>query len=340
MTVEVALYPNQLNASWPTQGDIVREGAGHIRTTKTVLKTTLPNVSGAISASHIELSYSTGLSGPIQAQINAKGAIAGQKWTGPHIFNGTQTLSAATTIGAVTAAEISYLSGVTGSIQTQLGTKVNKAGDTYTGVHNLSGATSVSLPANTTIGPISAAVIGYIANLTSDAQAQINSKAGLSGPNTWTGTQDFTGAAITVPTQVTGTANTTAASTAFVAATALSSALPGQTGNAGKFVTTNGTNASWGWPVPSPVAISANTAAVPGNYYEFTASCTLTLPASPNPGDWLGFAATRGNAVGRVDFNGRPCKGRTPSSGYIDLTSQNDAAVIFYANNTDGWMQL
>jgi hypothetical protein len=36
-----------------------------------------------------------------------------------------------------------------------------------------------------------------------------------------------------------------AASTAFVAATAFSAALPSQTGNAGKFVTTDGTNASW-----------------------------------------------------------------------------------------------
>ena len=31
MTIETALYPNQLNASWPAQSDIVREGAGHIR---------------------------------------------------------------------------------------------------------------------------------------------------------------------------------------------------------------------------------------------------------------------------------------------------------------------
>ena len=38
---------------------------------------------------------------------------------------------------------------------------------------------------------------------------------------------------------------------AFVAATAFSTALPGQAGNSGKFVTTDGTNASWALPIAS-----------------------------------------------------------------------------------------
>jgi hypothetical protein len=47
------------------------------------------------------------------------------------------------------------------------------------------------------------------------------------------------------PTATTGTSTTQLATTAFVAATALAGVLPGQTGNAGKFITTDGTNASW-----------------------------------------------------------------------------------------------
>jgi hypothetical protein len=43
-----------------------------------------------------------------------------------------------------------------------------------------------------------------------------------------------------------GTSTTQIATCAFVVATAFNSALPAQAGNAGKFVTTNGTNASWG----------------------------------------------------------------------------------------------
>lgn len=50
----------------------------------------------------------------------------------------------------------------------------------------------------------------------------------------------------TVPTATAGTATTQAASCAFVASAGLTSALPGQLGNAGKSVITDGSNASWG----------------------------------------------------------------------------------------------
>lgn len=51
-------------------------------------------------------------------------------------------------------------------------------------------------------------------------------------------------------TQPVGTNNTTLATTQFVNNVAFSSALPAQAGNAGKFVTTNGTVASWASPFP------------------------------------------------------------------------------------------
>lgn len=54
----------------------------------------------------------------------------------------------------------------------------------------------------------------------------------------------FTGTP-TAPTAALGTNTTQIATTAFVAGTAFSSALPAQTGNSGKLVTTNGTTASW-----------------------------------------------------------------------------------------------
>lgn len=49
----------------------------------------------------------------------------------------------------------------------------------------------------------------------------------------------------TAPTATTGTGTTQIATTAFVGATAFSAALPSQTGNAGKYVKTDGVNASW-----------------------------------------------------------------------------------------------
>jgi hypothetical protein len=88
--------------------------------------------------------------------------------------------------------ELNYMVGVTSAVQTQLDARALKAGDTYTGTHNFSGATSVS-----------------------------------------------------VPTATAGDNSTKAASTAFVTAAAFSAALPAQTGNAGKVLSTDGTTASW-----------------------------------------------------------------------------------------------
>ena len=67
-----------------------------------------------------------------------------------------------------------------------------------------------------------------------------------------TGALDLTNAAsVSVPTAAAGDSTTKAASTAFVQATAFSAALPNQTGNSGKFVTTNGVTASWA-AIPAP----------------------------------------------------------------------------------------
>ena len=64
----------------------------------------------------------------------------------------------------------------------------------------------------------------------------------------------FTGVP-TAPTAAAGTNTTQIATTAFVVGTAFSAALPGQTGNAGKFVTTDGSVASWSYvPLTSGVS--------------------------------------------------------------------------------------
>lgn len=68
-------------------------------------------------------------------------------------------------------------------------------------------------------------------------QTAVNSKANIDSP-AFTGTP-------TAPTPTTGDSSTKIATTAFVAATAFSSVLPAQLGNAGKFLQTNGTVASW-----------------------------------------------------------------------------------------------
>ena len=67
---------------------------------------------------------------------------------------------------------------------------------------------------------------------------------GLIAGQTWTGTHTFPATTYGV-TATLGDSSTKFATTAFVAGTAFSSALPAQTGNADKFLTTDGTNASF-----------------------------------------------------------------------------------------------
>jgi len=65
------------------------------------------------------------------------------------------------------------------------------------------------------------------------------------GGDTYTGTHNFTAGTIQVATQSLTDNSTKAASTAYVNQKSFSTALPNQTGNAGKWVTTDGANASW-----------------------------------------------------------------------------------------------
>jgi hypothetical protein len=138
------------------------------------------------------------------------------------------------TILTATGTEINQLSGVTSPVQTQLNSldslKAPKASPTFTG--------NVTLPDTTIIGNVSAAEINALDGLTGNIQTQINSLDSLKAPKA---NPTFTGS-VTVPTP----SNTTDAATkGYADALAFSSALPGQGGQNGKLVTTDGTSASW-----------------------------------------------------------------------------------------------
>jgi len=85
----------------------------------------------------------------------------------------------------------------------------------------------------------------------------------------------------TAPTATNGTNTTQIATTAFVMTQAFSAVLPNQAGNGGKFVTTDGVNASWA-PVASMTYVTSNTTATTGATYlcdTSSAAFNLTLPA-------------------------------------------------------------
>ena len=183
----------------------------------------------------------------------------------------TQFPNFGTTAIAASAVEVNYSVGVTSAIQPQLNAKANSASPTFTG--------TVVLPATTSIGSISAAEIARLAGVTFPIQGQIDARGVISG-QVWAGAHDFTGATPTVPTATPGDSSSKAASTAFVVGTAFSAALPGQTGNANKFVKTNGTSASWAYPIlPFNDMAASGTALVGFNNRITAGGITVTLPA-------------------------------------------------------------
>ncbi len=88
-------YIDDLNSSNPAAGDNVSEGDDHIRGIKNVLKTTFPNIDGAVNATDTELNYVDGVTSAIQTQLGAKLPLAGGTMTGDLIINQTVADSAA-----------------------------------------------------------------------------------------------------------------------------------------------------------------------------------------------------------------------------------------------------
>lgn len=182
MGLETGTYISDLVATNPTASDPKAQGDDHIRLLKSTVKVTFPNVSGAVTPTHVELNY---------------------------------------------------VDGVTSAIQTQLDGKLPLTGGTISGNLAVTGTLGVTGAFSGTTGAFSGAVTGVTATA--------------------------------------GDSSTKFATTAYVQSTAFSSALPSQTGNSGKFVTTDGTSASWGL-VPLTSGVSGTLPVANGG----TGAATLT----------------------------------------------------------------
>lgn len=131
------------------------------------------------------------------------------------------------------------------TVNTEMTAKAPAASPTFTG--------TVVLPATTSIGNVSATELAYLDGVTSAIQTQLNAlvavdatKAPTAGP-TLTGAVNMAGASsVTAPTVTAGDNTTKVATTAFVTTAALSSVVPVTAPDSGKYLTNNGTAASWG----------------------------------------------------------------------------------------------
>lgn len=81
--------------------------------------------------------------------------------------------------------------------------------------------------------------------------------------------------------------------------------------------------------------ISTNTTATKSNLYVFTASLTLTLPASPSVGDKVSFSNRSGTTTCVIARNGQPIMGLAED---MTLDYQNHFGTLVYADATRGWV--
>ena len=230
--------------------------------------------------SNTELQYLNGVTGAIQTQINAKQdtliAGTGLTVTGANIGINNATLSnyllegasgnSYGLIGTSVYLDVKGTNGYNKEIELDIAAVESKlvtdgfaklAAPTFTG--------TVVLPSTTSIGNVSSTEIGYVDGVTSSIQTQLDAKIANSlvdaKGDILVGSADNTVARLGVGTNgYLLTANSSATNGVEWAAAPVS--LPTQTGNNGKYLTTDGSTASWATLV---VPISTSTGTVTSN---------------------------------------------------------------------------
>jgi len=139
MALETGTHIDDLNASNPASTDALSAADDHIRLIKSTIKTTFPNINGAVTATPAELNIIDGVTATT-AELNILDGVTstaaelnildGVTSTAAelNILDGvTSTAAELNLLDGVTAstAELNYVDGVTSNIQTQLDAKVN-----------------------------------------------------------------------------------------------------------------------------------------------------------------------------------------------------------------------
>lgn len=239
MGLESATYISDLNTSNPAASDAKSQGDDHIRLLKSTIKTTFPNVSGAVTPTHTEINYVDGVTSAIQTQIDGKQpvdatltALAAYNTNGLIAQTAADTFAGRTITAPAAGITVSNGDGVSGNPTLALANDLSA----------LEGLGSTGLAVRTAADTWAQRTIAGTAS-----EITVTNGDGVSGNPTISlpSSIDLTAKTVTVATQTNTDSSTKAASTAFVQSVAMNSALPNQTGNSGKFLVTDGSNASW-----------------------------------------------------------------------------------------------
>jgi hypothetical protein len=177
-----------------TSLDAVEESVGTIETAIGVMENSITTINEEIDGIDTLISgITTDISG-ISSDLETLDSLVDTKSpTASPTFTGDVVLPTTTSIGNVSANEISHLNGVTSALQTQIDAKLSStsAASTYAPLNDPTFGGTVSLPSTTSVGDVSATEIGYLDGVTSSIQTQLTdldtTKADIASP-TFTGT--------------------------------------------------------------------------------------------------------------------------------------------------------
>ena len=246
-----AKYIDDLVSTNPTATDNVHQGDDHIRGIKNVLKLTLPNVTGAITPTHTELNYVDGVTSAVQAQLDAPVAKGdGSSADGQITLNCSQNTHGIKLKSPPHSANASY----TLTFPNDDGNNGQKL------TTNGSGVLTWTADANTTYSVQDGELSQN--NFTNDDHTKLNGIATSANnyvhPNHSGEVTSTADGATVIAGNVVDEANLKVSNAPsngyFLSAQSGATggmtwaevdALPSQSGNAGKFLTTDATNASW-----------------------------------------------------------------------------------------------
>jgi hypothetical protein len=261
----------QLNTA-VSDADLASLAGSETLTNKTLTSPKI-NEDVAVTATATELNYVDGVTSAIQTQLDAKAPLAGPT------FTGTVVLPSTTSIGDVSSTEIGYVNGVTSAIQTQMDAKAPLAAPAFTGTAT---AVNLTISGNLTVD-------GTTTNINSTNLVVEDKNIVLGDTATPTDTT-ADGGGITLKGATDKTFNWVDATDAWTSSEHINLAsgktlkyngtdlIASQSGNSGKYLTTDGTSTSWATLAGYSAPTIGSTSIASGATVTTIAGLTLTAP--------------------------------------------------------------